>query len=131
MENRAILCVDDEPMVLESIVEQLKNHFKNRFIYETAQSGPEALEITEYLVDSGVKIVIIISDWLMPGMKGDDFLIEVHKRYPDVVTIMLTGQADENAVRRAEREAELFACIHKPWTQQNLIQTVEAGLNPT
>jgi DNA-binding NtrC family response regulator len=44
---------------------------------------------------------VIVSDWLMPGMKGDDFLVEAHKRVPTVVKIMLSGQAEQAAVDRA------------------------------
>ncbi|MGL5804818.1 MAG: response regulator, partial [Xenococcaceae cyanobacterium] len=44
MSNSAILCVDDEPFVLESIKEQLKRRFGDRYIYEVAESVDEAWE---------------------------------------------------------------------------------------
>ena len=56
---------------------------------------------------------MIISDWLMPGMKGDELLIRIHELFPKVVKIMLTGQADEVAVNRAKELANLHCCLYK------------------
>jgi CheY-like chemotaxis protein len=69
-----------------------------------------------------------VSDWLMPGVKGDEFLIEVYKRYPDILTVMLTGQADESAIARARREAHLHACLRKPWTEEELASAISMAL---
>ena len=65
----------------------------------------------------------------MPGMKGDEFLIKVHKLYPGIVKVMLTGQADNQAIKRACDEANLFKHIPKPWDENELIQTIKSGLN--
>ena len=71
---------------------------------------------------------MIVSDWLMPGLKGDEFLTQVHQKYPEVVKILLTGQADESAIERAKQDANLHRCLTKPWTKRELIDTIEAGL---
>ena len=124
----AILCVDDEPIILESLQEQLEKHFGNYYIYETAENADEGMEIIEELAEEGVKILIIVSDWLMPGTKGDEFLIKVHKKFPSIVTVMLTGQANEEAVQRAKEEANLFAVLHKPWSDTELFSIINTGL---
>jgi DNA-binding NtrC family response regulator len=80
------------------------------------------------LYDEGIRILVIVSDWLMPGVKGDEFLIAVHQRYPEIVTVMLTGQADEAAVERVKTEANLYACLRKPWTEEELVQIIETAL---
>ena len=98
MLNSAILCVDDEVLILDSLKEQLKRHFGNRYIYEIAQSAEEGWEVINELVEDNIKIIITICDWLMPGTKGDEFLIQIHQRFPQIITIMLTGQADESAI---------------------------------
>ena len=64
----------------------------------------------------------------MPNMKGDELLIQVHQKYPDIIKVMLTGQADQNAIGRAEQLANLHCCLHKPWTEQELIETLMSGL---
>lgn len=78
-EPNAILCVDDEPIILISLVQELKRKLGHQFIFETAQDATEALEVIDDLVSKGTKIVLIVSDWLMPITNGDEFLIQVHK----------------------------------------------------
>ncbi len=128
MSKPVILCVDDEPVVLNSLKIQLKKAFQDAYIYESAESAEEALEILTELQDEAVPIVVIVSDWLMPGTKGDDFLVEVHQIFPNIVKIMLTGQADASAIERAKAEANLYECIGKPWDSQELIAKIRAGL---
>jgi CheY-like chemotaxis protein len=126
MTSTAILCVDDEQVILESLKEQLKRRFGNEYIYEAAESAEEALEILEELTADSVQILIIVSDWLMPEMKGDEFLIKVHQKFPEIVTVMLTGQADEEAIERARKEANLKYCLRKPWTEEELAQIINS-----
>ena len=129
MTESAIIFVDDEIIILESLKKQLKRKFGDRFIYEAAESAKEAWEIIDELDEEGINTIAIVSDWLMPEMKGDDFLIQIHQRYPDVIKIMLTGQADEMAIMRARQEANLHACLHKPWTESELTQIIESAIS--
>jgi len=126
--KKTILCVDDEPTILTSLKGQLKRNFGSGYAYEFAESPIEAIELIDELVEDGTKIILIVSDWLMPEMKGDDFLIEIHKKHPGIVKIMLTGQADKAAIERAEKEAELLACIQKPWEEEQFIAVVKNGI---
>jgi DNA-binding NtrC family response regulator len=128
MSNSAILCVDDEVMILESLKEQLQRNFGDRYLYEVAEGVDEAWTVIRELYDEGIRILVIVSDWLMPGVKGDDFLIAVHGRYPDIITVMLTGQADEAAIQRVRVEANLHACLRKPWNEAELVHTIETAL---
>ncbi len=128
MDKKAILCVDDEKIVLLSLRDQLTHHFGDRYIYEFAESADEALEVIEELNEDEVKILIIVSDWLMPQMKGDEFLIQVHQKFPDIIKVLLTGQADEEAIKRTQQYANLHRYIPKPWDESTLIQVLESGL---
>jgi CheY-like chemotaxis protein len=128
MSKAAIICVDDEVVVLESLEIELKKAFGSDYIYEFAESADEALEIIEELNEEEVDVLLIISDWLMPGMKGDELLINIHNKYPQLVTVLLTGQADQEAVERAQEQANLHAYLHKPWKSNELIQTIKTGL---
>lgn len=129
MTEQAILCVDDEAIILESLKEQLKRKFGSTYLYEIAESVSEAWEIIEDLVQDKIEILIIISDWLMPEIKGDEFLIAVHKRFPQVVTVMLTGQADELAIKRATEQANLYRCLYKPWNEDELVEVISSALH--
>ena len=61
-------------------------------------------------------------------MKGDELLINIHQKHPDIIKIMLTGQADEDAIARATEEANLHSCLYKPWNRQELIKTIQSAL---
>lgn len=127
--DTAILCVDDEMPILKVLKEQLQRCFGNKYIYEVAQSAEEAWTVIDELEEEDIKILAIVSDWLMPNVKGDVFLTQVHERFPNVVTVMLTGQADEAAIERARQQANLYACLHKPWTEEQLQQIITKALN--
>lgn len=128
MSKKAILFVDDEPIILQSLKVQVKKHLGDRYRYEFAQNAEEAWEVISELHDNGLKILLMVSDWLMPGVKGDELLIQVHQQFPDIVTVLLTGHADDQAVERARQYANLFYCLRKPWDEQELIGTLTSGL---
>ena len=128
MSKKAILCVDDEKIILQSLKAQIKKHFGDRYIYEFAESSDEAWEVIEELYEDGVEILIIVSDWLMPNTKGDEFLIKVHQKFPTIVKVMLTGHATEDAIERTREQANLYRCLHKPWDENDLIETLLSGL---
>ena len=71
---------------------------------------------------------VVVSDWLMPGLKGDEFLVRVHNQFPQTVTILLSGQADEAAIERAKQQANVQRCIYKPWSEEELVETIKQGL---
>jgi DNA-binding NtrC family response regulator len=128
MTKSAILCVDDEVTILTSLKIELQAAFDDTYLYELAESADEALEIMEELDEDSVQVIILISDWLMPGMKGDEFLISVHEKYPHIITIMLTGQASEEAIERAKKYANLYYCFSKPWNSKELIETIRSAV---
>lgn len=128
MSKLAILCVDDEVTILNSLLRQMENAFGDSYLYEIAENAEEGLEVIEEMQDEDIGVIVIVSDWLMPGMKGDEFLIEVHKKFPKVVKILLTGQADEDAIERVKQEANLHSYLRKPWNNQELIECIQEGL---
>ncbi|MCG6190591.1 response regulator [Maribellus maritimus] len=127
--KKAIVCVDDENIILDSLGEQIENMFGNEFIYEYAENAEDGMDLLEELTEEGIKVMVIVSDWLMPGKKGDEFLIEVHKKFPSIIKVMLTGQADNKAIENAKQNAELYAYISKPWTQEQLEKIIRKGIS--
>lgn len=128
MNNLVILCVDDEITVLESVKEQLRRSLKDDCEIETAESGEEALEIIEELQEDSMEVALIISDQIMPRMKGDELLIDVHRDHPKILKVMLTGQADAQAVGNAVNAASLYRYLPKPWDETDLILTAKEAL---
>ncbi|MBN2794285.1 MAG: response regulator [Clostridia bacterium] len=125
--KKLILCVDDEKIVLNSLKEQLMNQLPHNYKIDVAQSGMEALEIIEEYKEEGYDILLVISDYVMPGMQGDEFLAKVHQDYPESVKILLTGQANLEGISNIINQAGLFRYIQKPWEREDLVlATVEA-----
>jgi CheY-like chemotaxis protein len=131
MSKCVILCVDDEQMVLKSLESQLIHAFGNQYHIELAEGGVEALELLDELSGDDYRALVIISDWLMPEMKGDEFLIKAHRKFPKVLKLMLTGQADADAVERTRLEANLYRLIDKPWSSADVIDAIKTGLAET
>jgi PAS domain S-box-containing protein len=129
MSNQVIICVDDEATVLRSLKAELKKAVGNNYLIEIAEGGEEALELIEELLEEESEVALIISDYIMPDMKGDELLKRVHQLSPKTLKIMLTGQADIEAVGNAIKYANLYRYIAKPWQTEDLSLTVKEALN--
>jgi len=128
MGKPTIICVDDEQLVLASLRGSLHQALGNEYVVEIAESGEEALELITELLASATEIPLIISDQLMPGLKGDELLAEIHRYLPRTLKVMLTGQATPDAVGRAVNHANLYRYIPKPWSGSGLIEMVKSAL---
>lgn len=129
MSNKAILCVDDEEIVLSALESQFIKEFGSEYAVELAQSAEDAFEILDELKEEECDILVIVSDWLMPGMKGDEFLIEANERFPKVLKVMLSGQADQKAIERSEENIEHFKFVNKPWDGSALSRLIRDSVD--
>lgn len=128
MSQQAIICVDDEIIVLNALKEQLQLGFGDDLLIEIAESGEEALEIIDELIEDGLDVAAVIADFIMPGMKGDDLLEQIHKKNPDTKKIMLTGQASLEGIENAVNNAELYRYVSKPWDKEDLNLTIREAI---
>lgn len=126
--KQAIICVDDEDIILEALKDQLGPFFENQYLIETSTTAEEALEIYEELVENKYEVPVVISDYLMPGMRGDEFLIKVHEKNPHTLKILLTGHANIDGITNAINKANLYRYIPKPWDRDDLILTVREAV---
>lgn len=115
-----ILFVDDEPNVLSALRRIFR---RENYHIDTAMSGAEALQL---LKENAYQLVI--SDYKMPQMNGAVLLKRVKELHPDVIRIMLTGQADTGAVMGAINEGAVYKFILKPWNDDDLRVTVGLAL---
>ncbi len=115
-----VLCVDDEPHVLQA----LNRVLNKRYHVLCAQSGTQALKL---LRDQEVHI--LITDQRMPEMSGLDLLRQVRQQFPQVVRLLLTGYADLNAVVGSINEGEVFRLLNKPWSNEALLATLARAEN--
>ena len=126
--ENAVLCVDDEPIVTESLRSLFYTSLKDVAVIEVAHSAEEALEVIEEFIDDGIDLQVVISDYIMPGTKGDELLVRIHNKLPKVKTIMLTGQSDIDGVRQAINKAQLYRFLEKPWINEDMVLTIRGAL---
>jgi CheY-like chemotaxis protein len=115
----AILCVDDEPNVLEG----LSLHLRRRFTVTTATSGAAALQI----LAADRTIAVIISDMQMPLMNGAAFLAKARQVSPDATRMLLTGHAELDSAIAAVNEGNIFRFLTKPCPPTTVLAAVEAA----
>ncbi|MEO1068539.1 MAG: PAS domain S-box protein, partial [Cyanobacteria bacterium J06638_6] len=127
MSTCTILCVDDERNVLLTLRSQLMRHFQD-FAIEIAESGAEALKLINAIVTNGGEVPLVVADQIMPGMRGDELLIELHDRYPQMIKVMLTGQAQAEDVVKTVNRGHLYRFLSKPWHEADLTLTITEGL---
>ncbi len=125
--QEAILCVDDDVTVLATVRNLLAQQVDQHLLIEVAESGDEALDVIHELQQEGIMLSVVISDYIMPGMRGDQLLISVHKLAPQTLKIMLTGQSDLKGVKRAINEANLYRFLEKPFNNADLLMTVQSA----
>ncbi|MBN1610292.1 MAG: response regulator, partial [Polyangiaceae bacterium] len=114
-----ILCVDDEPRVLEGLALNLRRHYE----VHLANNGVEALEALGRLDD----LAVIVSDMRMPGMDGAALLGESRRRAPDTVRMLLTGQSDLAMAAAAVNEGQIFRFLIKPCPPDQLLGALQAA----
>jgi len=129
MDKFAILCVDDEQTMLNTLKKFLKQTFSDEYLIEVIDNGQEALDLIDELWQEGYEIPIVIADYIMPQMKGDEFLRRVHAILPKTRKIMLTGQATIDGVGYAINYANLYRYITKPLEVEDFYLTMKEALN--
>jgi response regulator RpfG family c-di-GMP phosphodiesterase len=110
-----ILMVDDEKNILEAYVRNLHEQFD----ITKALSGAEALAALET-----TSFPVIVSDYKMPEMDGVELLEQVRERSPDTVQIMLTGQADMQAIVDLINRGKIFRFLTKPCSSETLASNI-------
>jgi YesN/AraC family two-component response regulator len=127
MKKPVIICVDDEKIVLDSLAIELNNTFYGKILIATAENGIEALELVDDFMQNNYDIPLVISDYIMPEMYGDELLRLIKDRSPETKSILLTGQASLDGIENSIKWANLYRYIPKPWEKNDLKLTITAA----
>lgn len=120
MNKSRILFVDDEPAILRSL-QRIAS--KVDAVILTASSGKDALElINECPVD------VVVSDFKMPNMDGNQLLEQVAQISPETVRIILTGHGDMDMILNSINDGHIWGFLHKPWDNYELIVKLKQAL---
>ena len=127
MSSPTIVCVDDEYSVLLELRTQLRRCFPN-YAIAIAESGAEAITLVEKLLADGLEVPLVIVDQLLPDISGEQVLIELHGRHPEILKIMLASQASNEDVSNLMDRVNLYRFLPKPWNAIDLQLTVTEAL---
>jgi len=115
-----VLCVDDEPRILEGLALQLRRDYQ---VY-TATSGQAALQTLK----EAPGMMVVVSDMRMPGMDGAALLKQVKQRYPEITRILLTGEPGRDAAVHAVNEGQIFRFLTKPCPPDQLRSALDEAV---
>jgi serine phosphatase RsbU (regulator of sigma subunit) len=127
--KRYVILVDDEAIILSVLSLHVKSFLPEGIELLTANSGESALEKLTPLLQDGGELLCVISDYMMSPMRGSELLGHLEVLAPSSKKIMLTGQADLQAVSEVLNKARLFRYIEKPWEPKDLELTVLEAIN--
>ena len=119
MSKPSILCVDDEPSVLDG----LRRNLRREFEVTTAVGGTEGLAA----IEKG-QYSVVISDYQMPEMNGAKFLGHVRDKNPDSTRILLTGNADLDAAIDAVNNGNIYRFLSKPCPKEVLVPALQSAV---
>jgi response regulator RpfG family c-di-GMP phosphodiesterase len=115
-----VLCVDDEPQILQGLMLHLRRQYK----VVTAEGAAAALK----LVAESNPPAVVVSDMRMPGMDGAALLKRMLELHPESTRILLTGEPSRDSAATAVNEGQIFRFLTKPCSPDDLRAAVEAGM---
>ena len=115
MPASTILCVDDEPQVLNAVERDLRSHYGSKYRIVKAGSGAAALDLLNRLKERDDLVALFLVDQRMPGMTGTELLAEARKIYPTAKKVLLTAYADTEAAISCINSVGLDHYLMKPW----------------
>jgi len=124
MKKLAILAVDDEKIILDSIKIQIEKNFSHKFIFDYADNPEEALEVIDELTKEDISLLLVISDYMMPGMTGEEFAIKVKSKIKNANILILTGHMSEEKGLDLMKKNIVLKVMQKPWREDLLIDFI-------
>ena len=116
---KKILLVDDEQHLLNALRRELKDHYE----IEAFSDPVTALEHCR-----NTQFDLVVADYKMPGMNGIEFLKQFRRLQPDSPRILLSGEADINALIRMINETHIYRFLAKPWNKAELLSSIRQAL---
>ena len=126
--RKTVLCVDDNVEVLQALRRQLRASLSGQARIEVATSAEMALARLSELSENEKSTVCIISDWLMPGMRGDEFVAKLAVEHGELPVVVLSGHLTLDAKQSLGAMAQVVTIIPKPWDESALMTSVIEGL---
>jgi response regulator RpfG family c-di-GMP phosphodiesterase len=127
LKNGLILFVDDEYYLLQTLRAIFRRELRN-YQLEFFTNGEEALEFLKSIASVQIGKMVVLSDWHMPMMRGDDLLVQVHKLFPNSKNFLLSGMINKEPDPGLFEKAGIVKVISKPWENDYLTQLIKSHL---
>ena len=114
-----VLLVDDDARLMRA----LERSFEDEFDILTAVSPAEAHAILEQ-----EEVDLVLSDNLMSGSLGTEFLHQVRAKYPRMRLLMLSGFLPPAAAKRVVREGDAIEVLIKPCAATDVAAAIRSAL---
>jgi len=118
-----ILCVDDEPLFLNSVVRLLEVRLE-----EEIAAAPGVQRAREILEAEGSAIAVVLTDYKMPGETGIELLTYLSEQHPDVIAVLTTAYAELELAIEAVNRGHVYAILRKPASNEEILITVRGAL---
>lgn len=123
-----ILFVDDEYYILQTLKAILRRDFTEHELL-FAQNGEDALNLLGEHEALASKELLVFSDWLMPGLKGDELLVKVSAKFPKSKNFLLSGMINREPSEDIFQRARILKIVEKPWENDELIELIKEVLD--
>ncbi len=121
--QKAILCVDDERSILNALQLQIMRAFSDQYLLELAESAHEAIEIIEDFNKRNIQLAMVITDEMMPGMKGHELINHIVEISESTPCMLLTGYAQTEVVDTINENRTSYM-LSKPWDAAELVDLI-------
>jgi YesN/AraC family two-component response regulator len=124
--NYAIVCVDDEPVIVDLLSFQLKKIFNTESTFVETFTNPQDVEAgVDKIVEYGISVIFMVVDYQMPHINGAQLIRTIKAKHPSIKFFMLSGQANNTIVHQLLEEGLLEKFIAKPWSEQDLEKALD------
>ena len=121
----AVVCVDDDPYILQMLGFQLSKIMdQSHTLIEYFTDPDQAIENIDLLIEEDIDVMFVMVDYQMPSMTGAELIRKLKLKYQDLKCIMLSGQENRTSVDSLKTENLLEEFIEKPWDEDELFDTL-------
>ena len=120
--SETVLAVDDDPTMLE-LLEELLTPMGYQVL--SAASGEEALEM---MASQERKIDLLLTDVMLPGIKGQDLAKQLLHNCPDVNVLFMSGYLCPSMAHKGSKQ-RFEAFIQKPFAPNSLLRKMRKLLD--
>lgn len=126
----AVVCVDDDPYILQMLGFQLSKVMDQKCtLIEYFTDPKKALDNIDELVSQNIDIIFVMVDYQMPKMTGAELIRSIKEKHKELRCVMLSGQANSSSVNSLKEENLLEEFLAKPWDESELFDTILPLIN--